>query len=91
MSNTKKETVLKDIEQRVEPIIDFAINIFGSVFRFCISLKPAISKIGKSTSSFSSVEDLIFSDTDNTNTTSKVDITGEKAEPIIDIETNTDS
>ena len=55
MSNTKKEKILKDVKHRVEPIIDFAINIFGGIFRFGISLKPAISKIGKSTSS------LIFS------------------------------
>lgn len=91
MSNTKKEKILKAVEQRIEPIIDFAINIFGEIFRFCKSLEPAISKIGKSTTSSSSVEDLIFSSTANTDTNNKVDITGEKAEPTIDIETHTDS
>lgn len=91
MSNTKNEKILKAIEQRIEPVIDFAINIFGGIFRFCKSLEPAISKIGKSTTSFSSVEDLIFSGVDNTDANNKVAITGGKAEPTIDIETNTDS
>lgn len=95
MTNTKTEKILKTVEKRIEPLVDFAINIFGGIFRFCRSVEPTVSKtaknIGKSTASLSSTEDLIFPDTDNTIANNKVDVIGEKTDTTTDIVTNTDS